>query len=108
MAQILFGIVTWLSGWLVIYLPVLFWRLLAVMGIGLVTFSGFEAITAAAAGFFAARIGEFPADMLAIMNLAGFQTGLNMLLSGVSAFFTIKVALGVFAAFKPNPNVLRA
>ena len=101
-------VVVGLTSWFVIALPSLIWKAVAVLGIGFVSFSGIDLITDELGVFIAAQLAGFPADMLQIMNLAGFSTGLNSLLAGVSVFFTLKIARGASGFFRPNPNVLRA
>jgi hypothetical protein len=85
-----------LATWFATALPGLIFRTLALLGVGIVTYTGFSALSTQLGGFFTSQLGAFPSSMLSIMNLAGFDTGLNMLLAGVATFFTIKATMGAF------------
>lgn len=95
------------TAWIAAALPGIVGRILAVLGIGFVSFSGMSVVTADLAAYFSARMGDFPANMLQILNLAGFGTGVNMLVAGVTTFFTIKLAVGAFSAFRPSAGSFR-
>jgi succinate dehydrogenase hydrophobic anchor subunit len=107
MGQLIGAAISGLVTWIAMAIPGIVVRVLAVLGISFVTFSGLDVATSQLDTFFATQLGQFPSDMLAILNLAGVGTGLNMLLAGVSAFFTVKAAVGAFSMFRPTASGVR-
>jgi hypothetical protein len=99
MGGLLFNFISALTAWFVLALPGIVVRVMSVLGFGYVSFSGFSVITAELGTFVQSQLSGFPSAMLQIMNLAGFGTGVNVLLSAVAAYFALKVAIGFFSMF---------
>jgi hypothetical protein len=107
-AQLIMNFATWITGWFVLALPGIVARVLVVLGIGFVSFSGISSVSSELAGFITSKLSGLPADMLAILNLAGVGTGINIFISALTTYFTIKVALGAFSKFRTSPSSFRA
>jgi hypothetical protein len=107
-AQLVMNLATWFTGWFVLALPGIIARVLVVLGIGFVSFSGISAVASELGTYLTTKLSGLPADMLAILNLAGVGTGINIFISALTTYFTIKVALGTFAKFRASPASFRA
>lgn len=91
-----------ITGWFAAAIPGIVARVLAVLGLGIGVLTGLDAISLDLESFFNAQLAGFPQDMLQILHLAGFTTGLAMILAGVAAFLAIKAALGAFRFVTPQ------
>lgn len=74
-------------------------RLLAGLGFGFVTYQVSDAIFAQAQTYVTSNYAGIPADVLAIMNIAGVSMAINMIFSAYAANLSIKIAMGVFEKF---------
>ncbi|MEM1188116.1 MAG: DUF2523 domain-containing protein [Pseudomonadota bacterium] len=96
------------QGWLIAVIPGVVARVLGALGIGYIGFSGLNLVSDQIGAFLRAQFGGLPGDMISILNLMGVGTGIEMLISGVIAFFAIKVARGISGAWRTDASVLRA
>lgn len=81
--------------WLAAMVPGLVARVLASLGLGLVTITGLHATTDALLGYLQSAIGGLPSDVLGLINLAGFGTAANIILGALAAriaFYTLSKA----------------
>ena len=88
-----------IAGLMAISVPLVI-RVLAGLGIGLVTFTGADFALTEIQSFFTSQIGGMPSDMVEVMYLAGFDTGIAIIFAAWSAYITILVTLGAFTKWK--------
>lgn len=71
--------------WLAALLPSLVGRVLAVLGLGVVTMSGFMAAWGVLKGHILTNFEGFPAAMMGLAGLAGVGEGLGLILGAITA-----------------------
>ena len=92
----------------VLSLPGIVFGVLRVLGIGFVSYTGISFAVDAFESYIYARMGDMPANMLDIMNLAGLDVGIKMIIAAWTAHISIKLTMGAFNAWSTRPAVLRA
>lgn len=80
-----------LALWLASIVPGLTKRVLAALGFAVVMVAGLEAVTAQLIGYIYSSVGGITGDTLALINLAGFSTGLNIIIGAISARLALYV-----------------
>lgn len=73
---------------------------LTILGIGFVSYTGGEAFVSAADNFLLSSFTGMPANMLAIAQKAGFQDGLQIIISAYTAYMSIKLVTGSLTKVK--------
>lgn len=77
------------------------WRVLAVLGIGFVSYQGLSAVFDVSTDFVMDRYTGIPSDLLAICDRAGIRSGLVIYLSALTAAAGVKAAsIGKRMVFK--------
>jgi hypothetical protein len=94
--------------WLVLSLPGIIYRVLRILGLGFFSFTGVNFLVGELETFLYARMAEFPTAMLDILNLAGFDVGVRMILTAWTTYITIRVTMGAFSGYATKPGVFRA
>jgi hypothetical protein len=74
-----------LALWLTALLPSITKRLLAALGFGVVSVLGVNVVAGQLEAYIYQSVGGFPADMLLLVNLAGFGIALNLILGALTA-----------------------
>jgi hypothetical protein len=105
----LFGslsVVLWTSLFTVVVPMVI--RVLYGLGVGFVTYTGFEILMGQGEAYVMAHYSGIPADALAITKIAGVDQALHIIFAAWSAQLTIRVALGAMERYRARPSSLRA
>lgn len=71
--------------WLAAIIPGLTGRVLAALGMGVVTFSGFQAALTVAEGLILSNMSGLPVAVAGLAGLAGVGTGLGIVLGAITA-----------------------
>jgi hypothetical protein len=78
-----------LGAWIASLVPSLVGRVLAALGMGLVTVTGLTAVSAALLSYLHNAVGGVPADILNILALCGLDDALNILIGAITARLTL-------------------
>ena len=98
MGSLLSGFVTWLG----LSIPAIVWKVLSAMGIGYVAYTGVDFLVTAAETFLYAQLGQMSGDVLSILNLAGMDVGIRMILAAATTAISIKTSMGVFSGYRAS------
>jgi hypothetical protein len=82
-----------IATWLATLAPSLVKRTLAALGLGVVVITGLASVGDALNGYISSAFAGLPADLLAIMNLAGIGLGLNIILGAIAARMALYVLM---------------
>lgn len=74
-----------LAAWIASLVPSLVGRVLAALGMGLITIGGLTVISSQLLGYITSSIGGLPADVLGILGLAGLGDALNIVVGAITA-----------------------
>lgn len=74
-----------IAAWLAALLPSLVARVLAALGMGVITVAGFTAAWGVLHNIILANFSGAPADAMALANLGGFGTGLGLIFGAITA-----------------------
>lgn len=77
------------GAWIASLVPSLVGRVLAALGMGLVTIGGLDVISGILVGYIHTSIGGFPSDVLGLLGLAGLGDGLNIVVGAIVARLTL-------------------
>ena len=78
-------------------------KVLVGLGVGVVTYVGADFAISEAQTFMNSKISGLPVDMISLMNLAGFDTGIKIIFSSWAAYISIRSTMGAFTRLKFTP-----
>ncbi|OYY94267.1 MAG: hypothetical protein B7Y41_08085 [Hydrogenophilales bacterium 28-61-23] len=74
-----------LAAWIASLVPSLVGRVLAALGMGLITIGGLTVISTQLLAYITSSIGGMPADILGLLGLAGLGDALNIVVGAITA-----------------------
>jgi hypothetical protein len=78
--------------WIMLILPFALTRLLALLGFGLVGYTGFDLAIDGIETYVFSAYDSIGTDLIQLLNMMGFLTGLKILFGSMSGVITLKIA----------------
>lgn len=94
------------SVFLLFVIPSILKSLLALLGIGIVTFTGFFVAINALQDWILESFNNLASDLLIILMIMKLDIGLSIMFSAMSIAIGIKSLRGAFTSFRPKPSLI--
>ena len=98
LANFLGGVATWLT----LSIPGLVARVLLALGLGVVTITGVDLAASELNNYLSTVTSGLTADVLALLNLAGFDVAINMMIAAWGTYASLLAITGALTRFGPT------
>lgn len=103
-----FGLFTRFWAFILFALPWIIEKVIVLLGVGLVSYTGFDFVFSQIESFITTRYDNLGTDLLPFLNLLGLDVGINIVMSSMAAVLAYKATVGTRKLLVKKSSVLEA